>query len=321
MNQRSKAPLRVSLAFVFLLGHVAAAGEPVTSPTRWTLSFKGLGPVKVGMTVQEAEKVLKMKLQEEQVDEPGGCHHARSERELPGVGFLVIDGRVARVDVSKHTYRTASGARVGMTEKEIRRLYPQIKVEPHQYDPAGHYLILTSADQRYGIVFETDGHLVTDLRGGEREPVGYVEGVFELGSNHEASGDAEEVLMKRQTWLVLAVILLGGSGAISEPPPRSIAAEAGLSRPFQEMGAVVASISGKHLRAIQSALPELARWHVTLEGYESIKVFEDSESFTVGFMWREPSIFENGDPPGGQSGLEVEIDKRTNQVRNAHYVK
>lgn len=149
------------------------AGEPPAGSSRWTVSFKGFGPVKFGMTVREAEKALKMRLAEEQTSE--ACHYASNEKELRGAAFMVIDGKVARVDVYD-AYRTDRGARIGMSEAEIRSLYPGIQVEPHHYDPTGHYLVVTSADGQTGIVFETDGKVVTDFRAGQREPVGYVEG-------------------------------------------------------------------------------------------------------------------------------------------------
>jgi hypothetical protein len=117
-------------------------------------------------------------------------------------------------------------------------------------------------------------------------------------------GDVEEGPMRSTSWMLLLVILLGGSGALSERAPQE-----------------VASISGKHLRAIVSALPELERRHLSLEGYEDITIFESSELLIVSFLSRAPRPGQRGDPPGGQRGLEVEIDKRTNQAGGAHYVR
>jgi hypothetical protein len=106
--------------------------------------------------------------------------------------------------------------------------------------------------------------------------------------------------------MLLPVILLGGSGALSERAPQAV------------------SISGKHLRAIVSALPELERRHLSLERYEHITISEYSELLMVSFARRAPRHGEKGDPSwqsGLQPGLEVEIDKRTNQAGKAHYVR
>lgn len=63
-----------------------------------------------------------------------------------------------------------------MTEEEVKRLYPQAAVERHPYDDAGHYLRLMSCDRQYGMVFETNGRVVTSFRSGKLGPVGYIEG-------------------------------------------------------------------------------------------------------------------------------------------------
>ena len=173
-RKRTGSRRRVLIGIAVLLGLAALAAPLVRKPARWTLSFEGFGPVRVGMTVAEAGKALKVKLVEHEPPEP--CHYAWSEGELPGIAFMVLDGRVVRVDVTKDVYRAESGARVGATEEEVRRLHPQVQVERHPYDDDGHYLVLASRDQRYGMIFETDGKVVTSFRAGEREPVRYIEG-------------------------------------------------------------------------------------------------------------------------------------------------
>ena len=174
-------------ALVLLLANAAMAGEPVVglaSPVR-TLMFDGLGAAKVGMTVREVESALKLKLTGDEppsgLDPEGmsdfqACHYVSNDEKLPGVQFMVRDGKVGRIDVSRDAYRTAKGARVGTTEAQVRRLYPDIKMEPHPYDAGGHYLRLTSRDRKYGIIFETNGATVTSFRSGRLEPIGGIEG-------------------------------------------------------------------------------------------------------------------------------------------------
>ena len=44
-----------------------------------------------------------------------------------------------------------------MTEAEIRRLYPAMRVEPHPYTgPEGHYLVFRARGEPYGLIVETD---------------------------------------------------------------------------------------------------------------------------------------------------------------------
>ncbi len=74
---------------------------------------------------------------------------------------MVIDGKIARVDVENKFTTTTEGAHVGDSEARIKRLYPGgLRVTPHAYIE-GHYLTVTSPDGKRGYVFETDGRRVT----------------------------------------------------------------------------------------------------------------------------------------------------------------
>lgn len=124
------------------------------------------------MTVAEADRAL-VRVSEDEPSEP--CHYAWSEF-LPGVVFMVLEGRIARIDVSGKAYRAQGGARVGASEEEMRRLYPTIGIEQHPYLEAGRYLVRSSPGGRHAMIFETDGRLVTSFRAGEREAVGWIGG-------------------------------------------------------------------------------------------------------------------------------------------------
>jgi hypothetical protein len=142
------------------------------------LLLKGIGDIPIGLTVAETAKAAGVKLVNESPQE--ACYYVKPEKTPKDVGFMVVDGRVARVDVwrgSKIT--TLRGAKIGDSEARIKSLYPgQIKVTPHQY-VAGHYLTFIpkdKADSNYRIVFETDGKRVTQMRSGKLPEVSYIEG-------------------------------------------------------------------------------------------------------------------------------------------------
>jgi hypothetical protein len=177
MRSARRSATSVLLALC-VIAQPAAGRERPGRPDEWTLSFQGFGPVRVGMTVREAEKALKMKLQEEETaqSEPDGCHYASNDDALPGIGLMVEGRRIVRIDVFSGPYRTRSGVHVGMTEQDVKSRHPRIESEKHFYDPSGHYLSLSSDDQRYRMRFETDGNVVTTFRSGERGAVAYVEG-------------------------------------------------------------------------------------------------------------------------------------------------
>ena len=175
---------------------VAASGAPgtrvaATERVRWhcgssTVAFDGFGSAKVGMTVAEAERALRVSLTREREPgdgEPSVCSYYTT-RALPGVAMMFLAGKLVRVDVTGphrgtrgEEYCTAAGGRVGMSEGEILRLYPGIRVEPHPYLGWGHYLRVASPDGKYALIFETDEtRTVTSFRGGLNEAVILIEG-------------------------------------------------------------------------------------------------------------------------------------------------
>jgi hypothetical protein len=91
---------------------------------------------------------------------------------------MVVNGQVARVEVSNAAVATTAGARVGDTEARITALYPgRVQTTPHKYTD-GRYLTVrgAAADSVHRLVFETDGQRVTRYRGGRMPEVEWVEG-------------------------------------------------------------------------------------------------------------------------------------------------
>ena len=94
------------------------------------------------------------------------------------VSLMMLNNRLARIDVYKSGVRTVSGAGIGTSESDLKRLYGgKLVQEAHAYTgPEGHYLTLRSAGGRYGVRFETDGVLVTGFYAGTAEAIQYIEG-------------------------------------------------------------------------------------------------------------------------------------------------
>ena len=155
----------------------SAAASAGTADPR-VLTEHGLGPLRIGMSADEARAVLgEMELDEPlNGPDPEGCRYAMSDR-MPGAWLMFEGMRLVRVDVDS-TYATSQDARIGQTEAQVLALYPGARVEPHHYVD-GHYLVVipgAPADTLHRLVFETDGSRVTALRGGEYPSVEYVEG-------------------------------------------------------------------------------------------------------------------------------------------------
>lgn len=110
------------------------------------------------------------------------CQNAYTA-DLPEVNFMVINGRIARVDVGDRGGRrvtTFSGVGTGDTEETIKRTYAgRIRVEGHPYVPTGHYLVYVPADPALAalsMIFETNGQVVTTFRAGLKGAVSQIEG-------------------------------------------------------------------------------------------------------------------------------------------------
>ena len=159
------------------------APERLTASSR--LSLDGIGPVDIGMTLDQASAAAGTPIRIRPGDDPFGpeCQYADAAG-LPELGFMVINGRIERVDVGDRGGRsrvtTVSGVGTGDTEETIKRTYPgRIRVEGHPYVPTGHYLVYVPADPalaHLSMIFETDGRVVTTFRAGMKGAVAQIEG-------------------------------------------------------------------------------------------------------------------------------------------------
>lgn len=147
-----------------------------------TVIIRGLGPVRVGMTPEEASIAAGYQL-EEQIGlfEGDPCYYLPADPYVPGVSFMVNNGTVARVDVLTGPVTTRSGAGIGMTEDAIRNLFPdQIEQRNHFYIEGGKYLEFVpvdAADANFRVVFETDPDgVVLTYRAGRLPEVRWIEG-------------------------------------------------------------------------------------------------------------------------------------------------
>jgi hypothetical protein len=129
------------------------------------------------MTVEEASKAYGSPLGSVVPihDDERSCYYVSPRDAVGRVSFMIVDERVARVDIDDPGPVTAAGVGVGSLESEVRLAYgDRVKVSPHKYTgPQGHYLTVEQGD--FAIIFETDGTGVTTFRAGKRPEVGWVE--------------------------------------------------------------------------------------------------------------------------------------------------
>ncbi len=102
-----------------------------------------------------------------------------SPKNYPQIAFMIADGKMVRVDVSKRGLPTAEGVQVGDTQARAQQVYgAKLKVEPSRYtgNKGGRYLTLRSPNGGYGIRFETEKGKITTFYAGTYAAIQYVEG-------------------------------------------------------------------------------------------------------------------------------------------------
>jgi hypothetical protein len=182
----------VSILAIAFLNSPLLAQSQLTEQSK--LAIDGIGPIRVGMTVAQAEKSANVALIEKGGRAGTSCYYLWPKTGPEGLGLMVISpreeksilrdrDRIVRVDIFQNKRMTTlRGAKIGNTEAQIKAMYPgQIQVTTHQYTgpQGGHYLTFIpkdAADKDYRIVFETLKGRVTQFRAGKLPEVEYVEG-------------------------------------------------------------------------------------------------------------------------------------------------
>ena len=133
--------------------------------------------VQVGMSVSEAndKAALNLSAGHDLDEDELNCHFVFPSGADSPYGFMVVEGRITRVDIWQDDINTSTGLGVGSSESEVLRAYPnQVEVSPHPYSD-GHYLTVSIADG-YAIIFETDGSEVERYRAGSYPSIEWIEG-------------------------------------------------------------------------------------------------------------------------------------------------
>ena len=141
-----------------------------------TVTTVGLGPVFIGMTVDEAAEAARMSMVGEVDPDTPGCFFIRPQYGLEGVSFMVLDGAIARVDINPpSTITTRSGAGIGMSEEALRELFPgQIEAAPtYVVEREGLQFVPRDENEaEFRVVFEMENGVVAAYRSGKLPGVG-----------------------------------------------------------------------------------------------------------------------------------------------------
>ncbi|MDY7099610.1 MAG: hypothetical protein S0880_00345 [Actinomycetota bacterium] len=159
----------------------------------------GVGPLRAGMTLAEAEAASGLDIEDGNFVDFGGFCYFGSVDSQPDLLMILVspdldpenptpvetpeEGIIGRVGLrgvgGEPTARTTpAGIGLGSTEAEVYETYgDDVRTEDHVYLEDGHYLFEEPAHAPdNGLAFFTDGETVENVYGGLRDIIGYVEG-------------------------------------------------------------------------------------------------------------------------------------------------
>lgn len=173
--------MHISIAAIlmglFATGIASAAG--LKSMENHRLQADRIGPIAVGMTVQEASAKSGINLKEAELPSSGNeaCYYVYPDGKRGDIGFMVEEERITRIDVSSRKIASTGGIRVGDSVVAVKKAFPRkVKVEAHPYlEEEGKYLVI-KIRPGYGFIFEAENGKVTSFRAGKFESVQYIEG-------------------------------------------------------------------------------------------------------------------------------------------------
>ena len=145
------------------------------------VKLTGVGPIRIGMTLEEATDALGLPVVPLGSNPSGECAYYQPDTLSQTLGFMVVDNRVIRVDIwPGSSLATVSGVAIGTTESELKALYPgQIEEAANPYTQ-GKFLTFVPNDPELGLyrlVFETDGQgKVVQFRTGQFPAVTWPDG-------------------------------------------------------------------------------------------------------------------------------------------------
>lgn len=174
------------LAYFPLMERAIAATNPEILPDAQIFKeaevrLTGVGPIRIGMTLEEATDALGLPVVPLGSNASGECAYYQPDTVAQALGLMVVDNRVIRVDVwPGSSLATVSGVTIGTTEAELKDLYPgQIEETANPYTQ-GKFLTFVPQDPElalFRLVFETDAQgKVVQYRTGQFPAVTWPDG-------------------------------------------------------------------------------------------------------------------------------------------------
>jgi hypothetical protein len=181
MNERPVLHMSRWNSRVAVLMSVLVMTAPAASQQQPVLESGGIGKVRIGMGVKDAEQTIGAPLRSLVAAYGQGCWLAvRADGIDPGLSYMVENGRIDVVtprDGAASTISTAKGIGIGSTRADVERNYGGSGISA--LAPYGHSdddrWVTVEATPTLGIVISISGGKVVGLWAGRRESIAYTE--------------------------------------------------------------------------------------------------------------------------------------------------
>ncbi len=158
----------------------AFANDLLNQLVKHKVTFGGFGPIKIGMTINQASNVLGIPLNtynnREPFEDEKSCYYVYPKGNYKhGVSFMITKNRISRIDIDNKLFLTLSGAGIGDSGEKLKKLYSNyLSLKRHFYTPGFYYILDSKKNTK--IIFEVIDNKVRRYRVGKTPEVAYVEG-------------------------------------------------------------------------------------------------------------------------------------------------
>lgn len=141
------------------------------------LNASGFGPFTIGMPLASANGHLHTKIvpTPERLRANPVCDYV-PVRDFPGVAFVFIDGRLARIDVARRGYRSMDGVAVGDRQDGAMSRLKDARRESLDHVPGGFTLVREKGAQPNALAYQFYGGSVKRMIAGDKRVIRYAEG-------------------------------------------------------------------------------------------------------------------------------------------------
>ena len=143
---------------------------PPTLTNADTITTAGLGPVRIGQTLADAQEAAGVTFNAASTGSES-CQYYTPAAGATGASFMVVNGEVGRVDISSGPITTKSGYGIGATKEDIKSAFGS-KIQESSAGDSLTFVPVTDGDNLMRVIWELDASgVVTSLRAGRTSHV------------------------------------------------------------------------------------------------------------------------------------------------------